>query len=1295
VIPEKTILSESSLVDDPVCALLESIPEDAVLIDSKGRILNANTLFASQFGISSEECIGAVVYELIETFLQLPNLAAEWREMCADVLHTGKRMVFDEVTADVIRSVAINPVLSPKGEVVRLFVTMQDLSGQKWQGKEAQSEGLDKTAILDAIPGFAILLDADGQITGFNQYASDVFRSCGENDIRGINLFDSACVDDRVSLRDKFLEILKSGVEDRSEVRIRIHGEPVSMWLLISAKRILIDGRFCLIAVGTDITEGKLLEKELWENRVTFNYAMDAARAGIWECDIITNELTWSDQVWGLYGLEMDCAPLNHKLCIDNVHPDDRESAFQNIRDSVVQKLPSSLEYRVTYPDGAVHWLTSRGIPLHDADGRVIRYIGTIIDITERKQIELELQESKGRLNQALEAARAGVWEWDLITNENVWSDELWPLYGLESRAENPSFQFWVSSIHPEDRELTISAVIDAAKKEKELNVEYRVCYPDGSIHWLMSRGKPLRDMNGRAVRYIGTIIDITERKLIEEDLRISRSRMTFILDNSHVGLWDLNMQDLSASCTLEHARMFGYDTIRTEWSLEMFLNHVVEDDRERINTLIRDAMETRQNYAFECRICRVDGELRWLSVAGAFQVDTNDNSRYISGIVQDITERKIAEEALEASERKFRSIAEQISDVVFITDQNGITNYVSPVVETIAGYKPDEVIGHPFIEFVYEEDVERALSSFMEGLKTPQLDDVLELRYNKRDGTIFHAAIQVRYYEHQGFIGYVGLIRDITTRKNYEQELVESKQFLKNIYDEVNYSIFVVDVLKDGSYQFKGINPRHETLTGIRNDEIIGKTPELLLPPAVAELVIHHYDDCIRAGKSIQYEESLTFMGKDSLWETVLNPVRDEQGTIFRIIGTSTNITERRHIEEERAKLEAQLQQSQKMEMVGRLAGGIAHDFNNMLTVILAHSDMAVEEMDHSLTAYADFDAIRQAAIHSADLTRQLLAFARKQIIIPKIIELNTVVAEMLPMLRRLIGENIKLVWIPGCKNSHIKIDPSQLDQILVNLCVNARDAITGNGRITIESSNHLVRNNVPEAGDSGDVSMTYVMLSVSDDGSGIDQKDLNHIFEPFFTTKESGKGTGLGLSTVYGIVKQNEGNIDCQSELGKGTTFSIHLPLFKVEEKTDQDTQSVQQVMKGYQTILLVEDEPSILKLCKLILERNGYNVLAFGSSAEAIKAAELYNGTVDMLMTDVMMPEMNGSELSKKLLATRPELKILFVSGYTADVISHNTILDSGINFIQKPFNPKSLLTTVYNILNSGSSQEPATV
>jgi two-component system cell cycle sensor histidine kinase/response regulator CckA len=769
-------------------------------------------------------------------------------------------------------------------------------------------------------------------------------------------------------------------------------------------------------------------------------------------------------------------------------------------------------------------------------------------------------------------------------------------------------------------------------------------------------------------------------RELAEERLRRSEARYKYLFQNHHAVMLIIDPENGAiVDANPSAVAYYGWDQVEL---CQMKISQINLLTEPEIKSEMEMAKKQKRNY-FLFRHRRSDGSIRDVEVFSG-PVSFSEKPLLFS-IINDITGRMQIEKALRDSERRFRSITDQIVEMVYVTDDKGRLTYVSSVIEKMFGYKPHEAMGRFFTEYLVEEEIPRALVIFHDTLLDRLTDQIHEFRFRKRNGSLFYGEVHIRYFRDQDSFGMIGLIRDTTERRQYELEMLESKQFLKDIYDKVNHSIFVVDVLPEGIYRFRGINPQHEKLTGISSDEIAGKTPEQLLPPVFAEQVIHHYDDCIFEGKSITYEEYLPFKGEETLWETVLNPVSDDSGTVYRIIGTSTNITERRHHEEERAKLERQLQQSQKMEMVGRLAGGIAHDFNNMLSVILGHSEMALELIDPSQTLYTDLEAIHQAATRSADLTRQLLAFARKQIVIPKILELNTAVEEMLPMFRRLIGENIKLVWIPDGKNPILNIDPTQIDQILVNLVVNARDAITGNGRITLESGIHSVSGIKSKAGSSGK-SCDYATLSVSDDGCGIEQNDIAHIFEPFFTTKEQGKGTGLGLAMVYGIIKQNNGTIECQSEPEKGTIFTIHLPLYRDPLKMETIPPSEQESYKGHHTILLVEDEPSILNLCKLMLERNGYNVLEAGTSAEAIRIAETYTGIIDLLLTDVIMPDMNGSELSKKLLVTHPALKTLFMSGFTADVISHNTLLDINVNFIHKPFNVKSLTRAIYKIFNS---------
>ena len=382
--------------------------------------------------------------------------------------------------------------------------------------------------------------------------------------------------------------------------------------------------------------------------------------------------------------------------------------------------------------------------------------------------------------------------------------------------------------------------------------------------------------------------------------------------------------------------------------------------------------------------------------------------------------------------------------------------------------------------------------------------------------------------------------------------------------------------------------------------------------------------------------------------------------------------------------KLEEQYRQSQKMESVGRLAGGVAHDYNNMIGVILGYTEISLASVDSQDPLHEYLTEILNAANRSSDITRQLLAFARKQTVTPKIIDINDITEGMLKMLRPLIGEDIELAWLPGSNLKTIKIDPSQLEQILVNLCVNARDAIAGVGKIYIETANRILDDDYC-AEHYGFVPGEYVTLVISDNGSGMDKDTLENIFEPFYTTKDENKGTGLGLATVYGIVKQNNGFINVYSEPGKGTTFRIYLPCHLGEdEKTI--VKAVSEIPKGgKETVLLVEDDAAIRQMTQMMLERLGYRVLFAETANEALRVARENLGDIQLLFTDVIMPEMNGHELATELLNINPKLKVLFMSGYTADVIAQRGMLEEGVQFIQKPFSMRDLAVKLREILD----------
>ncbi len=467
--------------------------------------------------------------------------------------------------------------------------------------------------------------------------------------------------------------------------------------------------------------------------------------------------------------------------------------------------------------------------------------------------------------------------------------------------------------------------------------------------------------------------------------------------------------------------------------------------------------------------------------------------------------------------------------------------------------------------------------------------------------------------------------------------------------------------------------------MTGYGAGELIGMNGLLLISERSRDTVMSN----ILSGYEKPYEaDGLRKNGEEYplRLEARIIPYKgkDVQTVEFR------DITEAKQNEEQNSKLASQLQQSQKMEAIGQLAGGVAHDFNNMLGVIIGYADLLIEKMKPTRAGHSELEEIRKAAVRSADLTRQLLTFARKETVAPKVLDLNQTIEGMFNMLRRLIGENIDLIWMPGSGLWPIKMDPSQIDQILANLCVNTRDAIDSVGKLTVQTQNITFDETCCET-PPGAVAGEYVRITFTDTGKGMDKQTLARIFEPFFTTKGVGEGTGLGLATVYGAVKQNNGYIIAYSEPGQGTSFTIDIPRHVATTQKMHPIESAEAIIRGHEVIVLVEDEPTVLAMGKMMLERLGYTVMAAGTPREAIRLASGFPGQIDLLATDVIMPEMNGRELAERLGKSRPEMKCLFMSGYTANVIADQGVLQEGVSFLQKPFSKKDLAAKVREILD----------
>jgi PAS domain S-box-containing protein len=505
------------------------------------------------------------------------------------------------------------------------------------------------------------------------------------------------------------------------------------------------------------------------------------------------------------------------------------------------------------------------------------------------------------------------------------------------------------------------------------------------------------------------------------------------------------------------------------------------------------------------------------------------------------------------------------------------------------------------------------------------------------------------------------------------EKALQDSEARYRSLVENLPIGVF----LKDRESKYLSVNETYARSLGLRPEQIFGKTDFDFYPKAAAAIYQQKDQRVLQTGERIEYEHEDEQGGHKRFLHVLKAPLRDNEDNIVGVVGAVIDITERR-------KLEAQFRQAQKMEAVGRLSGGVAHDFNNMLGVILGFTELAIMKLPADEPVQMYLEEVRTAAQRSADITRQLLAFARKQIIAPKVLDLNDTIERMIKMLRRLIGEDIDLLWKPAKDLWPVKMDPAQIDQVLANLMVNSRDAIAGVGKITIETGKVEFDEHYCETY-TGFVPGRYALLAVSDNGCGMDKETLAKIFEPFFTTKEVGKGTGLGLATIYGIVKQNNGFINVYSEPGQGTTFKVYLPMQESQAAATEQPRQPAEVPTGTETVLLVEDEPSLLNFARLLLEDLGYTVLATGSPREAIQLAKEHSHEIDLLMTDVVMPGMSGRDLREQLEGHRPGLKCLFMSGYTTNVIAHQGVLDEGVHFVQKPFSREAIARKIREALS----------
>ena len=931
----------------------------------------------------------------------------------------------------------------------------------------------------------------------------------------------------------------------------------------------------------------------------------------------------------------------------------------------------STFELRIVDQEGGIKWLEIHALRINwDEKPAVLNFAS---EITERKSAEEALKASEERFRLAAHSASDLIFEWDSLSNALEWYGDIDEILGYAPNEFPRTLEAWAKIIHPDDYDRVIATVGCSLKEKNPFSEEYRIRCKDGSYrHWIDS-GTPPSINSDNLFKWVRVISDITERKKAEERLREISSRNEALLESVPDIIMEVDKNKVYTWANKAGYEFFGDDVIGKK------ANYYFEGEQSTFEIIHPLFDGSNDIVCLESWQRRRDGEKRLLSWKCKALKDAQGHVSGALSSARDITESKQMEEALRESRGILRAVLDSIPVRVFWKDKSLKYLGCNTSFARDAGFeKTVDVIGNDDYSMGWREQAELYQADDRLVIESGKARLLIEEPQTTPSGEQIHLLTsKVPLRDADGaIVGVLGTYQDITARKKAE----ESLRRLATVIEQSADGVVILDI--DGCIEY--VNPAYERITGNSRDEVHGKLLGIFENNAQNAKIHDDIEESLKSGKTwTGTMQNIKKDGKTFNESITISPVFDTSGALIEYVASMRDITRQ-------VVLEQQLLQSQKMEAIGQLAGGVAHDFNNLLTAILGYSEILRNNLDGQDRLKKDVDEITKASNRAAGLTRQLLAFSRRQIIQPKVLDLNSIVNEMNKMLRRLIGENVELVTEIDDNLWQIKADPGQIEQIIMNLAVNARDAMPGGGKLIIKTSKASY-NDLSEAARVKLTPQDYALLTITDTGSGISEEIKPHIFEPFFTTKEQGKGTGLGLATVYGIVEQNSGAIEVDSNVGSGTTFRIYWP--RIEEiaskkgKFDPRMESI----GGHETILIVEDEEIVRDLTCRLLNGLGYKTLVAGDPREAIKLCKQFTDDIRLLLTDVVMPEMDGEELARAAKIIIPEISVLFMSGYTDNSFIKHKALESLGDFLPKPFSKELLASKVREIIERDASRK----
>ncbi|MEI6075918.1 MAG: PAS domain S-box protein [Verrucomicrobiota bacterium] len=1096
-------------------------------------------------------------------------------------------------------------------------------------------------------------------------------------ELRSLDWIELTHPDDREQHVSLYQEVL-SGQRDGYTMDkrfLRKTGE--ALWTNLAVRCVRqADGQVdCFVAMIFDISQRKSAELALQESELRRKLAMEAADMGLWDWDMTTGRSVWSEAHEALWGYQPGEFNGDHQEFLSRVHPEDRARLHQAGEQALAARTTFACEFRVVWPDASIHWMHSSGRHFFNDRGQAVRMLGVVQDISARKEAQAALHENEERLRLALQVSHQGIYDVvNLTTGETYTSPEYALMLGYDPAGFRETTAGWISRLHPEDSERaqkTFAAFV--AGELPEYNLEFRLRTRDGGWLWIQSVARIIsRDALGAPRRIVGTHKDITQRKQMELILAQREAQYRQIVETAQEGIWLLDAAGCTTYVNQRLADMFGCAV--PEFTGRSFLDFMDESARAEAIQYFeqrKQGLQTQHDFRFR----RKDGSQLWAIVSNNPLFDANGRFTGVLGMLTDITDRQQAEERLRASESQMQFVANHAPVKLAHCDRHQRFKFVNQRYADMQGLRVDEIVGRTVADVLGPENYAKAAHGIERVLAGESVQYEMVANTNAGAARNLNVTYEPERADSGEVIGFVAAISDITLLKVTQA----TGQRLMLAIDQAAESIIFTD--NQGTILY--VNHGFEQNSGYAWDDVVNRNVRLLKSGSHAPEYYEQVWQTLARGESwrgrfINRRKNGTFYEEKS----IISPVRNERGEITSYVAVNHDVTREES-------LQRQVIEAQKMEVVGQLAGGVAHDFNNILAALSIQVELLAMRPDLPPGMRKSMNSLETGLEKAIQLTRQLLTFSRRQALEVKSLDLDRVLRDQLQMLGRLLGEQLELVIQNPVGETYVNADPGMMDQVIMNLCINARDAMPKGGRLTVGVrvvEIHDASSQIAAGARPGN----FVCLSVADTGCGMDEDTQRRIFEPFFTTKGVGQGTGLGLATVYGIVQQHAGWIEVESQVGKGTEFRVYLPSSAAAPEAEVPAEAPP-MLPGHANILVVEDEPPVLEAVVTCLKFVGYHVLSATSGAEALSLYGEIANHIDLMLTDMVMPGgLDGWELTEAFRQLNPRLAVIVTSGYNTRLPGKDELARRRIVFLPKPANATRLAATVRQTLAAARAQ-----